>query len=363
MGMHGDVLLVGSVPGASAEDAMRLCASGLGTHLACLPDGETGRRRAWINFLAAGAYAANADLHTVSRPLPIDPSVANEWRPLGEDWIPRGYADHWSFRLRHAARLHFPTLGYADVARASYAVFTHLKAEGVVAPGLRFMVALPLIESATRPFCAEAGDFPSFALAYEDAIAREIASMLASIPADELVLQWDIAFETLAIETDDHLPGVFPWQPAGSALERYQSAVQRAARMVPAAVTMGLHLCYGDLGHQHVIEPPTLATCVRMANIAHTAAARPIDFYHMPVPRDRDDDAYFAPLAGLDIGAARLYLGLVHHSDGAAGSRRRLTTARRHAQGFGIATECGFGRRAPATIPALLAIHCELLSS
>ena len=363
MPMHGEVLLVGSVPGASAEEVMRLCAGGLGGYLACLPDGETGRRRAWINFLAAGVYAANADLQTVSRPLPIDPSAADEWRPAGEDWIPRAYADHWLFRVTNPTRLYFPSLGYAEVACASYAVFTRLKAEGLLPPALRFMVAMPLFESATRPFCAQAEDFPSLAAAYEDAVAREIATMLAVIPAADLVLQWDIAFETLAIETNDHLPGVFPWQPVGNAMERYQNAVQRAAHMVPTAVTMGLHLCYGDLGHKHVVEPPTLATCVRMANNARTAAARPIDYFHMPVPRERDDDAYFAPLAGLDIGAARLYLGLVHHSDGTAGSRRRLTTARRHAQGFGIATECGFGRRPPASIPALLAIHRELLSS
>jgi hypothetical protein len=27
---------------------------------------------------------------------------------------------------------------------------------------------------------------------------------------------------------------------------------------------------------------------------------------------------------------------------------------------FGIATECGFGRRDPATIPALLRLHAEV---
>jgi hypothetical protein len=67
----------------------------------------------------------------------------------------------------------------------------------------------------------------------------------------------------------------------------------------------------------------------------------------MPVPRHRDDDAYFAPLRDLDIGEAKLYLGLVHHTDGVEGARRRLATARKYITGFGIATECGFGRRPP----------------
>jgi hypothetical protein len=50
----------------------------------------------------------------------------------------------------------------------------------------------------------------------------------------------------------------------------------------------------------------------------------------------------------------------VHYTDGVTGTRRRLATAERHANRFSIATECGFGRRDPATIPELLRIHAEL---
>ena len=81
----------------------------------------------------------------------------------------------------------------------------------------------------------------------------------------------------------------------------------------------------------------------------------------MPVPRDRDDDAYFAPLRRLRLPPhTELCLGLVHHTDGVAGTRRRLAAAEKHVQNFSIATECGFGRRPPATIPELLRIHAEV---
>jgi hypothetical protein len=83
----------------------------------------------------------------------------------------------------------------------------------------------------------------------------------------------------------------------------------------------------------------------------------------MPVPRNRNDDAYFAPLSDLDIGEAKLYLGLVHHTDGGEGARRRLGTARKYITGFGIATECGFGRRPKETIPELLQIHREVATA
>jgi hypothetical protein len=39
------------------------------------------------------------------------------------------------------------------------------------------------------------------------------------------------------------------------------------------------------------------------------------------------------------------------------GTRRRLATAEKYVKNFAIATECGFGRRPPETIPELLRIH------
>jgi hypothetical protein len=81
----------------------------------------------------------------------------------------------------------------------------------------------------------------------------------------------------------------------------------------------------------------------------------------MPVPVERDDDAYFEPLEDLALKpATRLYLGLIHDTDGEDGTLRRLETARRHAGDFGIATECGFGRRPPESIAALIDLHARL---
>jgi hypothetical protein len=82
----------------------------------------------------------------------------------------------------------------------------------------------------------------------------------------------------------------------------------------------------------------------------------------MPVPKNRIDDDYFAPLAGLRLDpATELYLGLVHHDD-APGDIARLTAARRHARVDGIATECGMARGDPARLSALLAAHVHAAS-
>ena len=81
----------------------------------------------------------------------------------------------------------------------------------------------------------------------------------------------------------------------------------------------------------------------------------------MPVPRNRADDAYFEPLKRLTLRPeTELCLGLVHYTDGVAGTKQRLATAKKYVDKFAIATECGFGRRDPRTIPDLLRIHAEV---
>lgn len=359
--MKNKILLVGSIPGENAIDAMRTCATGIGDYLDCLPDGETGNRRIWINYLAANTYHGNPALETINRPARVDPDHPEEWRRPGEDWAPRGYTDHWQFKLRDGyTSVQFEELGYARAAKASYPDFCDLRDAGIIAKDARFMVAIPLIESGIRPFLTNADDFEPMWEGYKDALLREVQDLTDCIPANDLVMQWDICMEVLAIEVDDRHEGLFPWQPTRDPMTRYLDAISAAASLVPPRTLMGLHLCYGDLGHRHLIEPPNLAVVTRMATAAANALTRTIDYYHMPVPRDRIDDAYFEPLDSFEPGDAKLYLGLVHLTGGVDTSLELLATAKRHAEGFGIATECGFGRRAPETLPDLMDIHRQL---
>jgi hypothetical protein len=56
-----------------------------------------------------------------------------------------------------------------------------------------------------------------------------------------------------------------------------------------------------------------------------------------------------------------LYLGLVHLTDGLEGTRRRAGAARGVVPTFGLATECGLGRRPPETVRELLQLHVDAL--
>jgi hypothetical protein len=98
---------------------------------------------------------------------------------------------------------------------------------------------------------------------------------------------------------------------------------------------------------------------VELVNAISAGVRRPIQFFHLPVPKPRTDDSYFAPLEGLKLRPeTELYLGLVHHDD-EAGNAARLAAARRHSRVDGVATECGMARGDPAQFAALLAAHAR----
>ena len=130
---------------------------------------------------------------------------------------------------------------------------------------------------------------------------------------------------------------------------------------VPEDVELGYHLCYGDAGHKHFVEPEDTTRLVEVANGISAGLKRSLNWISMPVPRNRSDDAYFAPLKNLQLHPeTELYLGLVHYTDGVVGTQRRIKAAQRVIADFGVATECGFGRRPSETIPELLHIHSKV---
>lgn len=334
---------------------MRLCGSTLGNLIPSLPDGEPGSRSIWINFLAHKIYDPHPDLETLHRPRVV---------PGLPDWMPKGYDDHWLFRVKDKAkRLCFDDLGYSGEAVESYGTFRSLRDSGVISSGVRFQVSMPLTDDATRPFAAEPADYEIMADAYEEAMKREVATLTSAISPSDLVIQWDIVFEVMDFEARPENRSVMPWYiPTDDPMKRYLRRLHAVSEAIPSQTLLGVHICYGDLGHQHVVQPKNLGICVRIANESAHSAGRPLNFVHMPVPRDRNDDAYFEPLRDLEIGDTKLYAGLVHYTDGVEGTRRRLEAFRRHYKGnAGVSTECGFGRRKLETIPPLLEIHREII--
>jgi ubiquinone/menaquinone biosynthesis C-methylase UbiE len=330
------VHLVGSVPLASPDLVFRTVAGALGDRLRRIPDGETGPRSDWIVW--------QLPIFTSQPELEVMPPAPDSWRPL-----PR-------VRLGNGARadnVRFEALGYADAAIASYRTFARLKRDGVVPVACRFQVCLP---TPLAPICAFVVPEHQEVLEplYEARLLAEVELVLREVPHDQLAIQWDTNFEFGMLE------GVFPvWfgDVKGGILER----LLRLSRHVPHDVELGYHFCYGDVRGRHFKEPADSGKLVEIANALTASLGRPLNWVHLPVPRERMDEAYYAPLRELRLRAeTELYLGLIHHSDGVDGGARRMEVATSFATGFGAATECGWGRRAPATIAELLRIHREL---
>lgn len=330
------VHLVGSVPLGSAEEVFRTTNAILEGRLRRIPDGETGVRSNWIGW-QADVLARQPELDMI----PPDPAA---------------YAPSPRFKVRpgvDASAIAFGPLGYAAAALSSYAVFQRLRAEGVIPAGRRFQVSLPTPLAPVTAFVVRP-DQAAVEPRYEARLLAEVNEIVGAIPHEDLAIQWDTAVEFALLELAGNTP-------SADVLAGIVERLVRIGNRVPSGVEMGYHLCYGDAGHRHFVQPRDTGKLVEVANAVSAQGQRPINWIHLPVPRDRTDEAYFAPLRNLTLHPeTELYLGLVHYTDGVAGARRRIEAAQQIVPTFGVATECGFGRRPPETVPELLRIHAEV---
>jgi len=333
--MSRQVHLVGSVALDTAQDVFETAGKLLGPYLKRIPDGEPGGRRLWISWQVP-LLRANPGLQVVTRPGAESYSL-----------VPLRLADGVS-----PEELHFGELGYAREARASYLDFLDARARGDLPPGVRFQVSLPTPMAVINPFCTPE-DGPRILPVYTDAMLREVARICAAIPHADLAIQWDVCIEML--QWDGRRGG-----PSADELEpRFREAFGRLSAAVPEDVEMGFHLCYGDMDARHSVDPLDLGKAVELANLLCEAAGRAVQWIHMPVPLERRDDAYFAPLVDLRLPPeTELYLGLVHAEDGVDGTRERIATARKYVADFGIASECGISRgRDPSVALEFLRVY------
>jgi hypothetical protein len=337
------VHLVGSVPLANARSVFETVSAALGSRLKRIPDGETGARGDWITWL--------------------EPVFANDPALEKSDEVFRvhaGAAGHTRYRLKPgktAQDVKFGNLFYADIAEQAYADFAALKRAGKIAPDVRFQIDLVPAHSVIWLYLQDDLHQPLDA-AFNQALKREIDKIAAALPHDQIAIQFDVASAVFA-RLQRNEPNAYGKNKA-EMLARFSGIITDLANRVPLDIELLFHFCYGDAKHKHAVEPIDMGDMVDMANHLTREIARPIQLIHMPVPRNRSDQAYFAPLRRLQLRPdTELSLGLVHYTDGLAGTRKRLATAEKFVTDFSIATECGFGRRNPATIPELLRIHAE----
>jgi hypothetical protein len=341
----------GSVNLADAETVMREIATRVPSGLRRIPDGETGDRGNWIFFQ-------------------LQRFIQLPWlvpaRPL--DTEDGDYEELPQLRLADGvdpAEVSWPDLGYADAYLGSYAIFTRLREEGVIPPGVRFQVEYPTPLASIGGYIVPEQQ-QALLGSYEQAMFADLARLLATIPHDEVAVQWDVAVEFGVLE-EAFAPG------GAQAFDAIIASLARCVDQVPAEIPAGLHLCYGDYGHQHFKQPESLALQVRVVNAVTAAAGRPVSFVSFTVPQYQREDSYFAPLGDLATGpGTELNFALVPYhpaeqTPGTTQAQVQLIDAALAAspggRQWGICTECGMGRASRDEIPVLLDQHRQIVAA
>jgi hypothetical protein len=307
------VHLVGSIGLLTAQDVFRKCGQLLGPRLKRVPDGEVGGRRLWVTWqfplLRSMPFLA-----------PVDRSQGVLSRMKLADGV--GSED-----------VYFGELGYAREARTSYEDFLSARKAGHLPERVKFMIAMPTPYAVPQAF-VDPNALRVVEPAYTAAMIAEVKRICDAIPHKDLAIQWDVCFEMLV--WDGGSPN-WQWRADGDPRAEIVRRLKVLAEVVPGPM-------------------------VDLSNTLATTIPRKIDWIHMPVPVERTDDAYFAPLDKLRTKPETdVYLGLVHLKDGIDGARKRIAAAEAHLDRFGVSTECGFARvRTPVVVERILEIHAEI---
>ena len=327
------VLLVGSVPGESADEVFMKVCPPLKDRLSSIPDGEVGSRHNYIGWQ-------------------LD-KFPQETRHFFLGGVENGQESAKGFDL-YSIR---PT-EYDRAAISSYATFKELRERSVIPQDIRFQVSLP------TPFnCIQGHIRPEFheelEPLYELRLAESVKRIVEEIPPADLAIQWDLCFDIIALEYDRGRMEDDRFKPYFSPVKKgILERLDRMCSLVPPTVDMGFHLCYGDLRHKHFIEPEDLSVLVELTNdiVQMLESRHSVAWVHMPVPKDIVDRVFFEPLRNLDTRIEHLYLGLVHAND-EEGTRTRIDVASQvYARPFGVATECGMGRTPAEDLESILHI-------
>jgi hypothetical protein len=324
-----DVLFTGGVPGDSVEDVFRVLAGSVGGRALAYPDGEIGERRAWILTLNTTTWPNVDGLEEIPVPLPEDhPARIFKTFTIKQD------VDKLDLK---------GLLPYARGAIESYGVFTRLREEGIIDPGVRFQMAIPAAHDAVTVYFPHIEDWPRAFEAWTEAVQDEYRRMLEVIPADDLVIQIDYCTELVHMaHAFDKLCDWVPDAPSDETLATYTTERYVAPHVatLPEETVLGYHICAGTFPTQPVAELKDLSLPVAIANALAVRSDRRVDYFHLPVMRE-SDESYFAPLEGLAVGDAAVYLGL-ECNDGLDAMQRRITDARRVLPDFGVAHYCGY---------------------
>jgi len=329
-----EVILIGSGPLPTASEFFKKTSHALPKRLYRIPDGETSVCSKFIAW-----QHPTIPITIIQRRWGGQPSVESSAKQYTlEDIKPTGYDDQ---------------------AIASYGILKDLRDAGTIPQGVRFQVSLPTPLSVIRGFVDDGGVCAQVEPLYQERLLQALQHIQEKFPASDMTLQWDLPTEIALLEHQRGNTQDKYWRPYFSPVKAgiLDRLVALAAAVKPD-VEMGYHLCYGDMGHVHFVQPPDTELLVDMANmmVRKIGPHHRVAYVHMPVPKEREDEAYFKPLKSLELDDTKLFLGVVHPND-ESGTKKRLEAAQAVFPNVaGVGTECGMGRTAIEELDSILEI-------
>ena len=317
------------MPFENAEEVFTQSIRGLPNKLHSIPDGETGIRK---DFTTWQKFVFPPDMLKTR-----DPTLG-------------GTASKSTIEDIKPTR-------YDEVAIDSYKTLRKLKDEGIVPQNIRFQASIPTPSNAC--FYVDDAYIEHVEPLYRERLIQDLKNLQHSIPPADLAIQFDAAVEFAFMEYERGRITDSTWRPPfPNAKSHFLESLQGLCAAIDERVRLGVHLCYGDISHQHFVQPLDTGLLVEVARdiMEKVAPVHTIDFIHIPVPKDRTDRAYFEPLRNLKLTDTKLILGLVHAHD-EEGTRKRIKAAQAvYPHAFGVATECGMGRTPREEIDSIFAI-------
>jgi hypothetical protein len=333
--------LVGSIPAASATEAMEFALSHLGDTLRTLPDGETGERGAWIVNIVEG-MRAHPDLE------------------LRKDGTWSSYDDVPTFRVKKGRTLEARTLdlGHVRAFEDSYPRFTasvqsHGRAD------LSFQVGVPGDFDMALMVLGPRGAFTN-RRPFTEATVGEIRAIHGRA-GDAVVFQIELPLE-LGFVAGVPVP---LRRPLAAYLAR---GVVNLVRSSPAGARFGLHLCLGDMNHEAHGSMKDARPLVTLSNAIakRWPSGRALEFIHAPFAAGAEppptDPQWYSPLKGLRVPPEVRFIAGFAHEDQDVATQRELRALIESAAGrsVDIAASCGLGRRDPEAAASAMRRMVEL---
>lgn len=333
--------LVGSLPGATAAEAMSTALEIVGPYLRSLPDGETGERRNWILAIVE-KLRTHPDLELQRE---------GDWSDY--DKTPR-------FRVRRGHRLFGATLdlGHVAAVRESFPAFEKARA-AAGREDLAFQQGIPSDLDLALFALGSLGAL-RYRRPFTEATLVEVRE-IAVLAGPDTLFQVEMPAELVLLARA-------PTRARPQLARLLARGVTQLAAGAPPGTRFAVHLCLGDMNNRAFGTMGDVGPLVLLANalIATWPADRPLELVHAPFAAAdhpaTTEPAFYAPLNQIRLPASvRFAAGFVHEAQAPEDQRRIRRIIEEHlGRPVTISSACGLGRRTAKAARLVLERTAEL---